>query len=160
MHSTGYCQAVEKAGKIEVPTRARYIRTIVLELERVHSHLLWLGIAGHILGFDTVLMQAWRVREPVMWLCEKITGNRKQYGMNIVGGVRRDIPKEMQKLRLTQKPGCIPPYVSLNRSGNVMSVLQAEKEYLEEKIRNPYTTDLKFFFKALFNIIFRHKRSA
>lgn len=95
MHSTGYCQAVEKAGDIEVPTRGRYIRTIILELERVHSHLLWLGIAGHIIGFDTVLMQAWRIREPVMWLCEKITGNRKQYGMNIVGGVRRDIPRAM-----------------------------------------------------------------
>jgi Ni,Fe-hydrogenase III large subunit len=57
--------------------------------------LLWLGIAGHILGFDTVLMQAWRIREPVMWLCEKITGNRKLLGMNLVGGVRRDIPKSI-----------------------------------------------------------------
>ena len=72
----------------------------------------------------------------------------------------QDIPKEMRKLRLTQKPGCIPPYVSLNRKGNVMSVLQAEKDYLEEKIKNPYTTDTKYFFKAIFNIIFRHKRSA
>ncbi len=72
----------------------------------------------------------------------------------------QDIPKEMQKLRLTQKPGCIPPYVALNRSGNVMSVLQAEKEYLEEKIRNPFTTDTKYFFKALYNIIIEHKRSA
>jgi len=72
----------------------------------------------------------------------------------------QDIPKEMQKLRLTQKPGCIPPYVALNREGNVMSVLQAEKDYLEEKIRNPYSTDLKYFFKAIYNIIFKHKRSA
>ena len=56
--------------------------------------MLWLGIAGHIIGFDTVLMQAWRIREPVMWLCEKITGNRKLLGMNLVGGVRRDVPKE------------------------------------------------------------------
>ncbi|MCF6224519.1 MAG: sugar transferase [Flavobacteriaceae bacterium] len=72
----------------------------------------------------------------------------------------QDIPKEMQKLRLTQKPGCIPPYVALNRKGNVMSVLQAEKDYLEEKINNPYFTDAKYFFTAIFNIIFRHKRSA
>jgi lipopolysaccharide/colanic/teichoic acid biosynthesis glycosyltransferase len=71
-----------------------------------------------------------------------------------------DIPKEMQKLRLTQKPGCIPPYVSLNREGNVMSVLQAEKEYLVEKIENPYTTDIKFFFKAVYNIVLKNKRSA
>ncbi len=95
MHSTGYCQALEKAAEIEVPARARFIRTIILELERIHSHLLWLGIAGHIIGFDTVLMQTWRIREPVMWLAEQITGNRKLYGMNIVGGVRRDIPEAL-----------------------------------------------------------------
>jgi Ni,Fe-hydrogenase III large subunit/Ni,Fe-hydrogenase III component G len=93
VHSTAYVQALENAAGVEAPLRARYIRSIVLELERVHSHLLWLGIAGHILGFDTVLMQTWRMREPVMWLMEKITGNRKSYGMNLVGGVRRDIPE-------------------------------------------------------------------
>ena len=94
VHSTSYAQAVENAAGVEVPLRAKYIRSIVLELERVHSHLLWLGIAGHILGFDTVLMQTWRMREPLMWLMERLTGNRKSYGMNLVGGVRKDIPKE------------------------------------------------------------------
>jgi len=92
IHSTCYCEAVERAAGIEVPLRAHYIRTIMLELERIHSHLLWLGIAVHIIGFDTLLMQSWRIREPVMWLCEKISGNRKTYGMNLIGGVRRDIP--------------------------------------------------------------------
>jgi Ni,Fe-hydrogenase III large subunit/Ni,Fe-hydrogenase III component G len=96
IHSTCYCQAVEKAAGIEVPRRGRYIRTIMLELERIHSHLLWLGIAGHIIGFDTVLMQTWRIREPVMWLCEEISGNRKTYGMNTVGGLRRDIPNHLK----------------------------------------------------------------
>jgi len=96
IHSSCYCQAVEKAAGIEVPRRARYIRTIMLELERVHSHLLWLGIAGHILGFDTVLMQSWRIREPVMWLSEAISGNRKTYGMNTIGGLRRDLPKTLE----------------------------------------------------------------
>jgi Ni,Fe-hydrogenase III large subunit len=95
VHSTSYVQAVENAAEVEVPLRARYIRSIILELERVHSHLLWLGIAGHILGFDTVLMQTWRMREPLMWLMEKITGNRKTYGMNLIGGVRRDIPEDI-----------------------------------------------------------------
>ena len=95
VHSTAYAQAVENASGVHAPPRAQYIRSIVLELERIHSHLLWLGIAGHILGFDTVLMQTWRMREPIMWLMEKITGNRKTYGTNIVGGVRRDIPKEV-----------------------------------------------------------------
>jgi len=94
VHSVCYCEAMEEAAGIPVPPRARYIRTIMLELERIHSHLLWLGIAGHIIGFDTILMQAWRIREPVMWLCELISGSRKNYGMNLVGGVRRDIPAE------------------------------------------------------------------
>lgn len=95
IHSSCYCEAAEEAAGVAAPRRAKYIRSIMLEIERVHSHLLWLGIAGHILGFDTVLMQAWRIREPIMWLCEKITGNRKTYGMNLVGGVRRDIPADL-----------------------------------------------------------------
>lgn len=95
IHSTCYCEAVEEAADIDVPSRAKYIRTIMLELERIHSHILWLGIAGHIIGFETVLMQTWRMREPIMWLCEAISGNRKTYGMNLIGGVRRDIPKDL-----------------------------------------------------------------
>jgi len=91
VHSCAYCQAVEDACGIDTPMRARYIRSILLELERLHSHLLWVGLAGHIIGFDTVLMQLWRIREPVMWLMERITGNRKHYSSNLVGGVRFDI---------------------------------------------------------------------
>ena len=94
IHSSCYCQAAEKAAGIRPPRRAEFIRTLMLELERIHSHLLWLGIAGHIIGFDTILMQSWRIREPVMWLTEEISGNRKTYGMNAVGGVRRDIAPE------------------------------------------------------------------
>lgn len=94
VHSCAYCMAVEEAAGIEVPRRADYIRTIFLELERLHSHMLWTGVAGHIIGFDTLFMQTWRMREPIMWLCEQLTGNRKTYGMNLVGGVRRDISRE------------------------------------------------------------------
>ena len=91
VHSCAYCQAVEDACGIDTPMRAKYIRTLLLELERIHSHLLWVGLAGHIIGFDTVLMQVWRIREPVMWLMERITGNRKHYSSNLIGGVRFDI---------------------------------------------------------------------
>ncbi len=105
IHSTCACQAIEKAAGIDVPARARYIRTIMLELERVHSHLLWLGIAAHIIGFETLLMQSWRIREPIMWLSEAISGNRKTYGMNCVGGLRRDIsPETAGKIRETLDP--------------------------------------------------------
>ena len=72
----------------------------------------------------------------------------------------QDIPKDIQDLRLNQKPGCIPPYVALNRAGSVEEVLKAEKEYLEEKIKHPYITDTKFFFKAIYNILIKNKRSA
>lgn len=95
IHSTCYVEAVETAIGIRAPRRARVIRTLMLEIERIHSHLLWLGIAGHIIGFDTVLMQSWRIREPIMWLCEYLTGHRKTYGMNLVGGVRKDITSGM-----------------------------------------------------------------
>ena len=94
VHSACYCMAVEQAAGAEVPPRAQYIRTIMMELERIHSHLLWLGLAAHYLGFDTVLMQSWRIREPIMWLVEAITGNRKTYGLNLPGGVRRDFTNE------------------------------------------------------------------
>ena len=57
-HPMACVQAVEEAGRIEVPERALYIRSVVGELERIHSHLLWLGLAGHFLGFNTVWMWA------------------------------------------------------------------------------------------------------
>lgn len=95
VHSTAYSQAVESAAGVQIPRRAEFIRTLMLEIERLHSHLLWLGVAGHLIGFDTVFMQAWRVREHIMWLSERITGNRKTYGMVVVGGVRRDITPEI-----------------------------------------------------------------
>jgi Ni,Fe-hydrogenase III large subunit/Ni,Fe-hydrogenase III component G len=96
VHAVCYAQAVEAAAGLKISRRAEYIRTVMLEIERLHSHLLWLGIAGHLIGFDTVFMQAWRVREKVMWLSERITGNRKTYGMVLVGGVRRDITPEIR----------------------------------------------------------------
>jgi Ni,Fe-hydrogenase III large subunit len=89
-----YAQAVEAAASLEIPPRAAWIRTALLELERLHSHLLWLGLACHLIGFDTLFMQAFRVREPVMWMAERITGNRKTYGLCLVGGVRRDVTSE------------------------------------------------------------------
>ncbi len=94
-HSTAFVMGVEEIAGLEVPPRAKYIRTIIAELERVHSHLLWLGVAGHEIGFDTLLMYTWRDREQVMILLAQLTGNRVNYGMNTLGGVRRDISPEM-----------------------------------------------------------------
>jgi len=93
-HSTCFVQAVEEIAGLEVPKRALYIRTLIGELERVHSHLLWLGVAGHEIGFDTLLMFTWRDREVVMDILALLTGNRVNYGINTIGGVRRDIKAE------------------------------------------------------------------
>ncbi|MDD5634257.1 MAG: nickel-dependent hydrogenase large subunit [Candidatus Omnitrophica bacterium] len=93
-HSTCFVQAVEEIAGAQVPKRALYIRTLIAELERIHSHLLWLGVAGHEIGFDTLLMYTWRDREIVMDILALLTGNRVNYGINTLGGVRRDINKE------------------------------------------------------------------
>jgi membrane-bound hydrogenase subunit alpha len=99
-HSTAFCQAVEEVAGVEIPRRAAYIRTIVGELERIHSHMLWLGVAGHELGFDTLFMYSWRDRELVLDLLTELTGNRVNYGINALGGVRRDIsPEQVESVR-------------------------------------------------------------
>ena len=95
VHNVCYAQAVESAAGLRAPPRAEFLRTILLELERLHSHLLWVGLAGHLVGFDTLFMQSFRIREPVMWIAEKITGNRKTYGLCLIGGVRLDLTPEL-----------------------------------------------------------------
>jgi Ni,Fe-hydrogenase III large subunit/Ni,Fe-hydrogenase III component G len=95
VHNVAYVQAVEDAAALKPPPRAEYIRTIMLEIERLHSHLLWVGLACHILGFDTLFMQSFRIREPIMHIAEKISGNRKTYALCLIGGVRWDITPEV-----------------------------------------------------------------
>lgn len=93
-HSTAFIQAVEEIAGAEIPQRAAFIRTLIGELERIHSHLLWLGVAGHEVGFDTLFMYSWRDRELVLELLQQLTGNRVNYGINTIGGVRRDLSSE------------------------------------------------------------------
>lgn len=95
-HSTAFVHCVEEIAGLEIPPRAKYIRTLIAELERVHSHLLWLGVAGHEVGFDTLLMYSWRDRELVMDLLAMLTGNRVNYAINAIGGVRRDVDEDQK----------------------------------------------------------------
>jgi len=95
-HPLAYVQAVEEFAGVTPPDRARYVRTIINELERIHSHVLWAGLAGHFIGYDTVFMWAWKYREPVLDLLEQITGNRNNYGNVKVGGCREDVPDELR----------------------------------------------------------------
>ncbi len=86
--------AVEQAADIKVPDRAEYIRVIAAEMERIHSHILWAGVAAHEIGFDTVFYLTWRVREEIMDMIEYVFGNRVTKAILQVGGVRRDITEE------------------------------------------------------------------
>src|SRR5579862_4187262 len=92
-HSIAYNQAIESILQFEVPRRARYIRLIIAELERIHSHLLWLGLVGYWTGFDTLFMWIWKDREHVLDLVETITGNRVHKSYSTISGVRRDLPE-------------------------------------------------------------------
>jgi NADH-quinone oxidoreductase subunit D len=96
-HSTCFVQGAEKLLEIEPPRRGVYLRYLVAELERVHSHLLWLGVAGHEAGFDTFFMYTWRDREVVMDLLEMLSGNRVHYAINTLGGVRRDLDEAQRQ---------------------------------------------------------------
>jgi Ni,Fe-hydrogenase III large subunit len=91
VHSLSFCQAVEQLNGAQPPERALHIRVILAELERLHSHFLWSGIAAKLIGFKTIFMACFTLREKVMDALSAISGNRVNYGMNRIGGVNRDI---------------------------------------------------------------------
>jgi ech hydrogenase subunit E len=91
VHATAYALGVEKLAGVTAPPLAQAIRTLVAELERIHSHLLWLGVAAHEGGFDTLFMYSWRDRETVMDILESLTGNRVNYSANVLGGVKHGV---------------------------------------------------------------------
>jgi NADH-quinone oxidoreductase subunit D len=107
-HPFAYTRAVEDIISLEVPPRAQYIRMIIAEGERIHSHLLWLGLAGHFLGYNTVFMWAWKLREEILDVMEILSGNRNNYAMFKPGGVRRNIKDEDIPVVLKKIDGILP----------------------------------------------------
>ena len=96
-HGLGYSEAVEHIMDIEVPARARYMRTIWSELSRIHSHLLWLGLLADAFGFESLYMDCWRLREEALDMFEESTGGRVIFSVMKIGGIRRDITDDMLK---------------------------------------------------------------
>jgi len=94
VHGTTCSQCFEDLGNIEVPPRAKYLRVLVNELERIHSHMIILAIMAEAIGFDSLFMLMMRDRERVMYLKELVTGNRVLADYVTIGGVRRDVSKE------------------------------------------------------------------
>jgi NADH-quinone oxidoreductase subunit D len=91
-NNLGYCETVEKLMSLEVPRRARYIRTILAELQRIASHCLWLGTHAMDLGAMTVFLYAFRERELILDLFEEFCGARLTYNAMRIGGLPLDIP--------------------------------------------------------------------
>ncbi|MBD3271027.1 MAG: NADH:ubiquinone oxidoreductase [Elusimicrobia bacterium] len=115
-HPYAYTRAVEDIIPMEVPERAKYIRTVIAEGERIHSHLLWLGLAGHFLGYNTVYMWAWKLREEILDVMEMLSGNRNNYAMFKPGGVRRDFKQEDISASLKKIDGIVPTLEMLRKA--------------------------------------------
>ena len=94
-HSMGYAETIESLMNIEIPKRAEYLRVIWHELSRIHSHILWLGLAADAFGFESLFMHCWRLRERVLDIFQATTGGRVILSVTKVGGVTRDMDAAM-----------------------------------------------------------------
>ena len=90
-HSCGYATACERMLDIEVPGRVQYIRTILHELSRIHSHLLWLGLLADAFGFEALFYRSWTLREQILKIFESTCGGRVILSINEIGGLKHDI---------------------------------------------------------------------
>ena len=94
VHTTTFCRAVEALLGLELPERAHYIRALMCEMERIHSHLLWLGILAKHIGLEMVFMHTWHDRESILDVMEELSGGRVAHAVNQIGGVRFDLDEE------------------------------------------------------------------
>lgn len=119
MHGMGYCMSVESIMDVEIPERAKFLRTIWAELSRMHSHLLWLGLSADAFGFESLFMHSWRLREQILDIFEQTTGGRVIFSVCDIGGVRKDIDSEM-----------------LNKINEIMSGLEKELKEITDVFLN------------------------
>ncbi len=95
MHGMGYAEGIERIMDVEIPDRAKYLRTIWCEMSRLHSHLLWLGLLADAFGFESLFMHCWRMRETILDMFEASTGGRVIFSVNKIGGVLKDMDSSM-----------------------------------------------------------------
>jgi ech hydrogenase subunit E len=124
VHSHGYCLSLESLLNVEVPKRGEYLRVFWGELSRIHSHLLYVGLFADAIGYESVFMQAWRVREAIVDLMEKTSGGRVIISVNAPGGVRRDLSPELIDEVLATLPRVRA------RMDEISSVLTGDSSYL------------------------------
>jgi len=112
-HATAFCHAVERVAEVEAPPRARALRTVCLELERIYNHIADIGAIATDVAFAVANAHAMRLRERVLRLNEQLTGNRLLRGMNCLGGVRFDWHGEQLKALAPFVAGLRPEFSSL-----------------------------------------------
>ena len=133
IHTLTLCQAMEGLTGLTPPPRAKYIRVIMAELERLHSHVLWAGIAAKLMGFKTMFMTCFEIREKVMDVLCAISGNRVNYAMNRIGGVNRDISdpqailKMVEALELEMAHTVIPIFTTSRTAISRCAMLEVEE---------------------------------
>ncbi|MFN3396604.1 MAG: NADH dehydrogenase (quinone) subunit D [Thermodesulfovibrionales bacterium] len=93
-NNVGYCVAVERLFGIEPPERAKYIRTMMAEMTRISSHIIWLGTHALDIGAMTVFLYSFREREWILDLFEMVCGARLTVSYPRIGGVRNDVTQE------------------------------------------------------------------
>lgn len=111
-----YCLTVEQALTIEIPEKASYIRVLLMELNRISSHLLWLGTFMLDLGASSPLFYCFEQREIILNILEKISGQRMMYNFHTFGGVKSDIEKNIliEILKFTENfPNYIKNYENI-----------------------------------------------
>lgn len=121
IHTTTYCQGVEALLELDVPPRGLYLRVLLCEFERIHSHLLWLGVLAKNIGLETIFMYAWRDREIVLQMMEEISGGRVSHAINIIGGVRMDVSQAHIDSMLRKFPDL------LDRVNELIQVLEHDR---------------------------------
>jgi NADH-quinone oxidoreductase subunit D len=122
-NAMAFCGAVESLLEIEVPRRAQYLRVIHLELNRIASHLVWLGTSALDLGAATMLLYCFRERDAILDLFEMSSGQRMHTRYIQVGGVVEDIPAGfVQKLRefLKEMPRRADQYAAILRANEIV----------------------------------------
>ncbi len=115
-NTLAYCMAVEKLLDLEVPERAEYIRVIMCELNRITSHLVWLGTSGLELGAISVFFYTYRERDEALDLGEMISGERMNTRYFHVGGCAADMPEgfeDAMRRFIKKMPGRIDEYETL-----------------------------------------------
>jgi len=94
-HALAYCEALERLGGAYVPARARYLRVVLLELERLYNHVADFGMIANDTGFAVAHSHCFRIRERLLRLNRRITGNRLLRGGLVPGGVTADLPRDL-----------------------------------------------------------------